>query len=114
MNGKNEVKYCSGEMLNSKLNAQGGGGFAEASRSVITIDWSIIFRRFYEKFRGQNNPLPYCYYSIGMFMKECYHPIFLSCSISKSIAKSKNNEPMMNMRSESAARMTNISVSFMK
>jgi len=30
----------------------GGGGFAKAPRSVITIDWSSIFRRFYEKIRG--------------------------------------------------------------
>jgi hypothetical protein len=30
----------------------GGGDHAEAPRSVITIDWFIIFRRFYERFRG--------------------------------------------------------------
>jgi hypothetical protein len=44
--------------------------------------------------------------------KEHYHTIFFSCSISKSIAKSKNNDPMMNMRSERAPRITNISVAF--
>jgi hypothetical protein len=39
------------------------------------------------------------------------HPIFLSWSISKSIAKRTNNEPIMKIRSERAARITNISVS---
>jgi hypothetical protein len=29
-----------------------GGGFAEAPRDVITIDWKIIYIRFLEKFRG--------------------------------------------------------------
>jgi hypothetical protein len=28
-----------------------GGGFAKAPGSAITIDWSIIYRRFYEKTR---------------------------------------------------------------
>jgi hypothetical protein len=45
---------------------------------------------------------------------EHYHPVFLSCSMSKSIAKSRNSDPMMNMRSERAPRITNISVSFMR
>jgi hypothetical protein len=38
-------------------------------------------------------------------MEEYYHPIFLSCSISKSIAKSKNIEPVKNRRRERAARI---------
>jgi len=32
--------------------AAGMEAFAKAPRSVITIDWSFIFRRFYEKFRS--------------------------------------------------------------
>jgi hypothetical protein len=29
-----------------------GGGFAEAPKNVITIDWKIIYNRFFEKFWG--------------------------------------------------------------
>jgi hypothetical protein len=36
----------------------GGGGFAEAPGSVITIEGCDIFRRYYEKFRGNNNTVP--------------------------------------------------------
>jgi len=32
----------------------GGRGAAEAPRSVITMEWKIIFRGFYEKIRGWN------------------------------------------------------------
>jgi hypothetical protein len=34
--------------------------------------------------------------------------------MSKSIAKSKNNDPMMNMRRERAPLITNISVAFIR
>jgi hypothetical protein len=39
------------------------------------------------------------------------HPIVFSCSISKSMAKRTNRAPMMNIRSDRAARITKISVS---
>ncbi len=32
--------------------AAGAEAFTEASRSVVTILWSIIYGRFYEKIRG--------------------------------------------------------------
>jgi len=44
----NDVVPLGGYRIGGKPQACGDGGFAEAQRSVMIIDWSIIFGRFYE------------------------------------------------------------------